>query len=52
MEANGDGSLWIGVWSGNQKAQRLYAAHGFEPVGGYRYAVGTWLDDERILRRG
>jgi len=52
MEANSEGPLWIGVWSGNLKAQRLYAAYGFEKVGEYQYPVGTWLDDEFILRRG
>lgn len=52
MENNGDGPLWIGVWSGNLKARKLYAAHGFEKVGEYRYPVGAWLDDEFILRRG
>lgn len=52
MEANTDGPLWIGVWSGNRKAQKLYAAHGFEKVGEYQYPVGAWRDDELILRRG
>lgn len=52
MEANTDGPLWIGVWNGNVKAQRLYAAHGFEKVGEYQYPVGAWMDDEFILRRG
>jgi GNAT superfamily N-acetyltransferase len=52
MEANTDGPLWIGVWSGNLKAQRLYAAHGFEKAGEYQFPVGRWLDDEFILRRG
>lgn len=52
MEAHTDGPLWIGVWSGNLKAQKLYAAHGFEKVGEYQYPVGRWLDDEFILRRG
>jgi GNAT superfamily N-acetyltransferase len=52
MEAHGDGPLWIGVWSGNLKAQKLYAAYGFEKAGEYRYPVGRWLDDEFILRRG
>ena len=52
MEANSDGPLWIGVWSGNLKAQKLYAAWGFEKAGEYQYPVGRWLDDEFILRRG
>ena len=52
MEAHTDGPLWIGVWSGNLKAQKLYAAHGFEKVGEYQYPVGRWMDDEFILRRG
>ncbi|MGQ2990954.1 MAG: GNAT family N-acetyltransferase [Brevundimonas sp.] len=52
MAAHTTGALWIGVWSGNLKAQKLYAAYGFEPVGGYQFAVGDWMDDEFILRRG
>lgn len=52
MERNGDGPLWIGVWSGNLKAQKLYAAHGFEKAGEYDYPVGRWLDHEFIMRRG
>lgn len=52
MEANSDGPLWIGVWSGNLKAQKLYAAYGFEKAGEYQYPVGAWRDDEFILRRG
>ena len=52
MEANTAGPLWIGVWSGNARALKLYAAHGFEKVGEYQYPVGAWRDDEFILRRG
>ena len=52
MQTHSDGPLWIGVWSGNLKAQKLYAAHGFEKAGEYQYPVGRWLDDEFILRRG
>jgi GNAT superfamily N-acetyltransferase len=52
MEANTDGPLWIGVWSGNAKALKLYAAYGFEKAGEYQYPVGAWRDDEFILRRG
>ena len=52
MEAHSDGPLWIGVWSGNAKALKLYAAYGFEKAGEYQFPVGRWLDDEFILRRG
>lgn len=52
MAADTDGPLWIGVWSGNLKAQKLYAAHGFLVAGEYQYPVGNWRDDEFILRRG
>ena len=43
--------LWIGVWSQNFGAQRLYARHGFERVGEYQFPVGRTLDDEFILSR-
>jgi GNAT superfamily N-acetyltransferase len=43
--------LWIGVWSGNLGAQKLYARRGFHKVGGYQFPVGSTLDDEFILRR-
>jgi GNAT superfamily N-acetyltransferase len=52
METHTDGPLWIGVWSGNLKAQKLYAAYGFEKAGEYEYPVGAWRDHEFILRRG
>ena len=52
MEAHTDGPLWVGVWSGNEKAQKLYAAYGFEKAGEYDYPVGAWNDREFILRRG
>lgn len=45
------GPVWLGVWSGNHKAQAFYAARGFEAVGGYRFPVGAWFDDELIFRR-
>ena len=46
------GPEWIGVWSGNLKAQRLYAHYGFEKAGEYQFPVGDWRDEEFILRRG
>lgn len=43
--------LWLGVWSGNLRAQRLYASRGFINVGEYLFPVGQTLDREFILRR-
>jgi GNAT superfamily N-acetyltransferase len=43
--------LWIGVWSQNLGAQRLYARHGFEKVGEYEFPVGATRDQEFILSR-
>jgi GNAT superfamily N-acetyltransferase len=51
LEAETSGDLWIGVWSQNAGAQRLYGRLGFEKVGGYKFKVGATLDDEFILRR-
>jgi diamine N-acetyltransferase len=52
MGAHTSGPMWIGVWSGNHKAQRFYAHYGFAKAGEYDYPVGRWLDREFILRRG
>ena len=52
MEAQGPGPLWLGVWSGNLKAQSLYARHGFTKVGEYEFPVGAWRDHEFIFRLG
>jgi ribosomal protein S18 acetylase RimI-like enzyme len=47
-----DGPAWIGVWSGNLKAQRFYAHAGFVKAGEYEFPVGSWRDQEFILRLG
>ena len=52
MEAQSQGPLWLSVWSGNLKAQRLYARSGFGKVGEYQFPVGAWRDHEFIFRRG
>ena len=51
LEAPGR-KLWIGVWSRNLGAQRLYARYGFSKVGDYEFPVGGTRDQEFILRRG
>lgn len=43
--------LWIGVWSENFGAQRLYARYGFSKVGEYEFRVGASRDREFILAR-
>jgi diamine N-acetyltransferase len=45
------GPIWLGVWSGNARAQNLYRAQGFTHVGEYHFAVGSWRDEEYIFRR-
>jgi diamine N-acetyltransferase len=45
------GPIWLGVWSGNLKAQAIYAAQGFAKVGEYDFPVGSWRDREFIFRR-
>lgn len=52
LEAAGPRRLWIGVWSENYGAQKLYGRLGFEKVGEYFFPVGETNDLEFILRRG
>lgn len=51
LEGSGFDPLYIGVWSGNSGAQRLYERFGFKRVGEYEFAVGSRRDHEYILRR-
>ncbi len=51
LERDGPRPLWLGVWSGNQRAQRFYARYGFGKAGEYDYPVGATRDHEFILRR-
>jgi len=52
LERHTPGRLWIGVWSENHGAKRLYGRHGFLEVGAYEFPVGETRDHELILRRG
>lgn len=52
LAAHRPGPVWLGVWSGNRKAQDFYHAYGFEKVGDYLFPVGDWRDEEFIFRRG
>ncbi|MEZ5564770.1 MAG: GNAT family N-acetyltransferase [Gammaproteobacteria bacterium] len=51
LQEHGHHPLYIGVWSGNGGAQRLYSRHGFAKIGEYDYPVGQHLDREFILQR-
>ena len=51
LEASGPRTLWLSVWSGNVRAQRLYEAYGFRKAGEYAFPVGRWRDHEFIFRR-
>ena len=52
LEATRGEPVWLGVWSGNHKAQAIYLANGFKKIGEYQFPVGAWRDDEFIFRRG
>lgn len=51
LASEGRTPLYVGVWSGNPGAQRLYARHGFVKIGEYDFPVGRQLDREHILRQ-
>ena len=51
LEAEGRRPIWIGVYSENHRAQRLYESRGFQRVGEYEFPVGKTRDREFILRR-
>lgn len=45
------GALYLGVYQGNERAQRFYARYGFEIVGEYEFEVGAVRDPEYVMRR-
>ena len=51
LERDGPRTVWLGVWSENERAQRFYARRGFAKVGEYGFKVGGTVDHEYILRR-
>jgi GNAT superfamily N-acetyltransferase len=48
--AGGANTMYVGVWSENERAKRFYARHGFRHVGVYHFVVGEARDVEWILR--
>jgi diamine N-acetyltransferase len=51
VEAAGRPPLFLGVWSGNDRAQRFYSRYRFSKVGEYDFPVGAQVDREFIFRR-
>ncbi|MGY4517130.1 GNAT family N-acetyltransferase [Lysobacter sp. HA18] len=51
LERGGPRTLWVGVWSENEGAQRFYGRYGFAKVGTYEFPVGRVRDLEFIMRR-
>ena len=43
-------AMYLGVYQGNDRAQRFYARQGFEIVGEYAFEVGQTRDPEYIMR--
>jgi ribosomal protein S18 acetylase RimI-like enzyme len=43
--------LYVGVWSENYGAQRLYGRYGFVKCGEYGFPVGKTVDREFIMKR-
>lgn len=51
LESERFAPLYVGVWSENLGAQRLYERHGFRKAGEYGFPVGKTVDHEFILKR-
>ncbi|HEU4623229.1 MAG TPA: GNAT family N-acetyltransferase [Steroidobacteraceae bacterium] len=51
LVTSGRDPLYVGVWSENYGAQRLYARYGFVKCGEYGFPVGKTVDLEFILKR-
>ena len=46
----GSDTLFLSVFTGNHGAKRFYARYGFEPVGAYKFMVGTHADEDIVMR--
>jgi len=47
----GAGTLWLGVWERNPRAQAFYRKHGFTPVGTHVFMFGTEEQTDQIWVR-
>lgn len=51
LASHGRAPVYVGVWSENFGAQRLYGRFGFEKAGEYDFPVGEQVDREFILKQ-
>lgn len=49
--SRGKSTIWLGVWSNNYGAQKLYRRHGFTHAGEYHFVVGENRDRAFIYRK-
>ena len=49
--ARGAGTLWLGVWERNERAQRFYRKSGFVDVGSQSFVLGTDRQTDRVMSR-
>jgi ribosomal protein S18 acetylase RimI-like enzyme len=47
----GAGTLWLGVWERNPRAQAFYRKHGFTPVGTHVFMFGSEAQTDQIWVR-
>lgn len=48
--ARGAAELWLSVFTGNVRARRFYARHGFAEIAPYAFMVGTRADEDILCR--
>ena len=48
--ARGADGLFLSVFTDNHGARRFYARYGFEPLGAYKFMVGTHADEDIVMR--
>jgi ribosomal protein S18 acetylase RimI-like enzyme len=47
----GAGTLWLGVWERNTRAQAFYGKFGFVVVGSHTFMLGTDVQTDRLMAR-
>ncbi len=52
LERDRPRKIWLGVFSGNPRAQRFYERLGFKKVGEHTFKVGDRVDQEFTYRKG